>query len=276
MNSQIGISVRDLNPDYIINKGFKRAQICQAVTRSAALLDIIKMTRNNDIKVGYHLPIYHQSNPKDTFYMSKNFRLRNANFEVLEANLNMIRGFNVDYAVIHFLSEQMSTEVYNDLDEFLDIARKSLNRLNILAKEYDITINIEYSALFLDYSSPKHWIEMISEYENIGLCLDIGELYFRSKERKRDFYLELEMMLQHINMIHLYNTRNREDLNKFGYIPINKDQRPENGWIDIEKVISYINSSEREIPMILDPNFSYKGREYFDDGLNWLINMLKK
>ncbi len=274
MNAQIGISGRSLNPQYIKDKGYKRTQICQAVVHSYQLTDVIRMARDGDMKVGYHLPIYHQSNPRDAFYMSKNFRLRDANFEILEANLNMIKGFNVDYAVIHFISNQIENESYDSLDEFINIADKSLSRLNMLAKEYNITINIEYSSLLLEYSSPKHWIDLVSKYENIGLCLNVGELFFRSKERNKDFYSELQMMLNRVNMIHLYNARERADVDKYGYIPINPDQDPKEGWIDILKTVSYIKRLKRKIPIVLDPNFDYKGEKYFSDGVNWLNDLL--
>lgn len=274
MDEQISILVRNLEPDYIIKNGYKGAQICQTVANSSKITDAIRMTRSKNMNVGYHLPIYYQSNPKDTYYMSKNFRLRNANFEILEANLKMIKGLKVDYVVIHFLSTQIENEKYDNLEDFINIAKKSLNRLNILAKEYCVKINIEYSSQILEYSSPKYWIDLVSGYEGLGLCLDLGELYFRSKERNRDFFKELQLMLKKVNIIHLYNAIDRQDVEKFGYIPINPSQKNEDGWIDIEKVVKYIKLEERKIPIILDPNFEYKGEEYFRDGATWLNSML--
>ena len=276
MNSQIGVSVRALPPSYICEKGFARAQVCQDVMKSSSLTDVIKVSRENNIKLGYHLPIYHQSNPKDTYYLSKNFRLRDANFEILEANLRMVRGLDLDYVVIHFMSDKVRNERYESLEEFLDIAKTSLKRMNILAKEYDVKIHLEYSSVLLEYSSPKEWLNMLSGFDKLGLCLDIGELYFRSLEKNRDFYNELEELLGFAEVVNLYNARSREDIGTIGFVPPNPNQNPIDGWIDIEKVVSFIKKESREIPIILEPNFSYKGEEYFTEGVEWLSDLLNR
>lgn len=274
MNSQIGISANHLSPDYLKCKGYKRIQICQETMRSSGITDIIKFSRANDIKLGYHLPIYHQSNPKDTYYLSKNFRLRDANFEILESNIRMIRCLDVDYIVIHFFSEKMKDEHYHSDEEFREIAITSLRRINMLAEEYDVKINIEYSSIYSKMNSPKEWVDMIKNHDRLGICLDIGELHFRSLETGSDFYRELDYLLDHSDIVNLYNARSREDIEEFGFIPPNSEQNSKEGWIDIIDLVYMIKKKGIKSPIIFDPNFDYKGEDYFTEGIEWVDDML--
>lgn len=274
MNSQIGISANHLSPDYIKSKGYKRVQICQKAMHSSGVTDLIKLSRADNVKLGYHLPIYHQSNPRDTYYLSRNFRLRDANFEILESNIRMIRCMDVDYIVIHFFSEKINDEIYESDEEFEEIAHTSLRRISMLAEEYDMDINIEYTSIYSKMSSPREWVDMIKSHKRLGICLDIGELYFRSLETGSKFYEELDYLLEHSDIINLYNARERGDIEKFGYIPPNAEQKSKDGWIDIIDVIYMIRKKKIEAPIIFNPNFEYKGEEYFTEGIEWINSML--
>lgn len=275
MNSQLGISLQALDKSYIERYDFSRAQVCQKFLNSSSATELIKLARKKEVKITYQLPIYHQSNPRDTYYLSKNFRLRDANFEVLEANLKMITCMSVEYVVIHFFSDKVRDESYESDEEFKNIVKRSLTRLEKLAEKYKIQINLEYSSMIEEYMDIVEFVSLIKERDSLGINLDIGELYLRSLEEKSNFFEKLDFVLKHANVIRLYNVKSREDFLSHGYIPVNPDQDPEDGWIDVKRVINIIKSQKIEIPIILESNIGYGGEDYFRQGVEWLDELLK-
>lgn len=143
-----------------------------------------------------------------------------------------------------------------------------------MAEKYGLKVNIEYASYDHRFKNPDEWIELVKDYEDIGICLDIGQLFINCKEVGSDFYQKLKEILPYTNAIHIWNTREKSDLERFGFIPVHPSQKPEEGWIDIEKSIEIIKAQHRDIPIVFEPNFSYNGEEYFSEGLDWVNSIM--
>jgi sugar phosphate isomerase/epimerase len=275
MHPQLGISIHGVGTEYVKKAGFKRVQICQKFSQSQDVTSLLKLAREKNIKISYHAPVFHQADPAATYYLSTNSRLIEATFEILEINMRMAKCLPADYVVIHFTSKTMKSESYESKEQLMDIARESLERLDLLSENYGVNINLEYSSYGEYFNDPSNWIELVRKAKRIGLCLDLGQLYKDCKAKSYDFYEKLEELLPYTRVVHIWNMKEIEDLEEKGYIPVHPSQKPEEGWIDIKKSIDIIKSQNRDIPIIFEPNFTYKGEDFFSEGIDWVNHIME-
>lgn len=275
MNSQLGISIHGVDAEYVREKGFQRVQICQKFSKTEDVTSLLRLSREKAIKISFHAPIFHQVDPTSTYYLSRNSRLREATFEILEINMKMAESLPSEYVVIHFTSKTMENEEYESHEELMKIAKRSVKRLSKLSESYGLKINLEYESCGDKFRNPEDWVELVKDYDDIGICLDIGQLFINCKIEGYDFYEKLEEILPYTNVVHIWNVKDVFDLEKFGYIPVHPSQSPNDGWIDIEKSLDMIKEQNREIPIIFEPNFNYGGEEYFSEGISWVNSIME-
>ena len=273
MNSQLGICIHGVGTEYIKNNNFKSIQLCHKFSGAGNITDLLKLSRSHGVKVSYHSPVFHQADPRLTYYLNSNFRLREATFEILEINLRMAKSLLTDHLIVHFSSSSMPEENITQA-EIKDLAKRSTRRINMLSQEYDLPIYLEYTSYNSKFILPDDFIEVVKEYENLGLCLDLGHLDIVCKRYGLDYFTELEKLLPYTKVIYVWNTRSKESMEEYGYIPVHPSQKPEEGWIDIERVINLSLSYDEDMNILFEPNFEYRDQEYFEQGVIWVNELV--
>ncbi|WP_069650397.1 sugar phosphate isomerase/epimerase family protein [Caloranaerobacter ferrireducens] len=269
MNPQIGISIHNVGIDYVAKHNFKRVQLCHKFSGAKEITALLKFSRKFPLKVTYHAPVFHQSDPTVTYYVSDNKRLRDATFEILKTNLSMAKSLPTSEVVIHFVTSNVGSP-----DSIKRIAQESALRLSELSKEYDLPIFLEYVGYNDLFYKIEDWIDIIKDHENLGICLDVGHLYLSCQINNMDYFKELEKILPYIRLIHLWNTRGFSDVSKYGHIPVHPNQNPNDGWIDIEKTIELIYTWDDDIPIIFEPDFKYLDLKYAQEGIDWVNELV--
>ena len=273
MNSQLGICIHDVGVEYVKNNDFKTVQLCHKFSEAGDITSLLKLSRNQYIKVSYHAPVFHQADPRLTYYINSNFRLREATFEILEINLRMAKSLPTEYVIIHFTSASMPEENTTD-SEIKHLATRSAKRINMLSEEYDMPVNLEYTSYDSRFDLPDDFIEVVKDYPNLGICLDPGHLKIVCDDYGLDYFTELKKLLPYVNVMYMWNITSEKDMDKHGYIPVHPDQNPSDGWIDIEKILKLALSYNKDIYIIFEPNFKYRGEEYFQEGVSWINNIV--
>lgn len=273
MNSQLGICIHGVGVEYIENKDFKTIQLCHKFSGAGDITSLLKLNKNHPVKVSYHAPVFHQADPTLTYYLNSNFRLREATFEILEINLRMAKSLPTEYVLIHFTSDSMVEENITD-SEIKHLAKRSAKRINMLSNQYDIPIYLEYTSYNSRFVLPDDFIEAINDYPKLGLCIDLGHLYTVCEDYGLDYFTEFEKLLPYTKVIYAWNTRSKECMKKYGYIPVHPSQKVEDGWIDIERAINLALTYNEDIFIIFEPNFKYRNKEYFEEGVNWVNNIV--
>lgn len=273
MNSQLGICIHGVGVEYIKNNDFKTVQLCHKFSGAGDITSLIKLSRSHPVKVSYHAPVFHQADPRLTYYLNSNFRLREATFEILEINLRMAKSLPTEYVIIHFTSASMPEENITD-SEIKYLAKRSAKRINMLSEEYDMPVNLEYTSYNSRFVLPDDFIEVLKDYPNLGLCLDPGHLKMVCRDYGLDYFMELEKLLPYTKVIYMWNTTLDKAMEKYGYIPVHPDQDPRNGWIDIEETLTLSLSYNEDIYIIFEPNFEYKDEEYFKEGVTWVNDIV--
>ena len=273
MNSQLGICIHGVGVEYIKNNDFKTVQLCHKYSGAGDITSLLKLSRSHPVKVSYHAPVFHQADPRLTYYLNSNFRLREATFEILEINLRMAKSLPTEYVIVHFTSSSMAEENITD-SEVKYFAKRSAKRINMLSEEYEMPVNLEYTSYNPRFVLPDDFIEVIKDYPNLGLCLDPGHLKMVCEDHGLDYFTELEKLLPYTNVIYMWNMASGDDMKEYGYIPVHPNQNPADGWIDIEETLNLALSFNEDMYIIFEPNFKYKDQEYFEEGVKWVNDIV--
>ena len=273
MNSQLGICIHGVGVEYVKANDFKTIQLCHKFSEAGDITSLLKLSRSHPVKVSYHAPVFHQADPKLTYYLNSNFRLREATFEILEINLRMAKSLPTEHLIVHFTSNSMPEENITD-SEIKYLAKRSAKRINMLSKEYDLPIYLEYTSNNDRFVLPDDFIEVVKDYKNLGLSIDLGHLDLVCKKYKLDYFTELEKLLPYTRVIYAWNIAPIGSIEHKGFIPVHPSQRPEDGWLDIEKTLNLALSYDEDMYIIFEPNFDYKGPEYFEEGVAWVNNLV--
>ena len=274
MNSQISICIHGVGAEYIKNNEFKTIQLCDRFSEAGDITSVLRLSKSHDIKVSYHAPVFHQTDPTVTYYINSNFRLREATFEILEINLRMAQALPTEYVVLHLAGSEAEENITDS--EIKYQAKISVKRISMLSEQYELPIVIEYTAHNKRFNLPDDFIETIKDYPNIGLCIDLAHLYSTCKTYVLDYFTELEKLLPYTKAINAWTGSSREIISRHKYIPVHPSQRVAEGWIDIEKTIKLALSYNPDISIIFEPNFEYKGQEYFEEGVKWVDDMVSE
>ena len=185
MNSQLGICIHGVGVEYIKENNFKTIQLCHNYSGAGDITSLLRLGRSHPIKVSYHAPVFHQADPTLTYYLNSNFRLREATFEILEINLRMAKSLPTEYVIVHFTSNSMLEENITD-SEIKHLAKRSAKRINMLSEKYEVPIYLEYTFYNSRFDLPDDFIDVVKDYPNLGICLDLGHLHIICKKYKLD------------------------------------------------------------------------------------------
>lgn len=274
MHEQLGISVHNIDLDYINNKNYKRVQICHKFSDASKLNTLVSMIKKNSLKVNYHAAVFHNMNPNITYYLNSNEKLRNATFEILETNLKMAKSLNSENVVVHFASSDIDESLSNV--DIKKLARDSASRINDLAKKYDIEIALEYCGYNDRFYKIDEYISLVSEFKNLSICLDLGHLFISCKLHNMSYFMELSKIVPFTKLVHIWNTRGPNDLEKYGHIPVHPKQREEDGWIDVETSLKFILTYNKDVRIIAEPDFIYSDFSYFEEGMEWVNGIVNE
>lgn len=275
MNSQLGICIHEVGVDYVKDNNFKTVQLCHKFSGATDITSLLKLSRDYPVRVSYHAPVFHQADPTLTYYLNSNFRLREATFEILEINLKMAKSLPTDYVIVHFTSNSMIEEDITDA-EIKYLAKRSAKRISLLSSQYKLPIYLEYTSHNCRFDRPDDFIEVVKDYPNLGLCVDLGHLYSVCKDYGLDYFTELEKLLPYTKVIYAWNTTSKSVMKKHGFIPVHPSQDPCEGWIDIERAIKLALSFNEDMYIIVQPNFEYRDQEYFEEGVAWINELINE
>jgi sugar phosphate isomerase/epimerase len=230
-----------------------------------------------NIKYSIHLPLYvfdwYNHDYLSAFFINKDKVLREKSFRLLKENLRKLQFKKVEYYVIHFPGVNHKDR---EFDEFEEVLEDSLDRVNQLAKQYNVKILLEYfgsNILFNDYNE---WIIRIRKYFNLGILVDTGHLYFASKLVGFEFEESFNVLKKAAFAFHFWTVKgseyylNNEYYKKYHHIVPNLNQEKKDDWAFNTKDIFNQMIKENK-PIIIEASNYYKGDIYYRESLKGLI-----
>jgi sugar phosphate isomerase/epimerase len=116
---------------------------------------------------------------------------------------------------------------------------------------------------------------MLSQYPVLRYCFDTGHMQLASQSTGFDLHDFAEQIVPYTGSIHLWNTRNGDDYQAFRHIPVHPSQNPEQGWVDIARVLKIMG--QRSYPIIFESAHQYPealGDYDYRDGVQWVKEIL--
>jgi sugar phosphate isomerase/epimerase len=287
MNLNFGVNNVNLTFEEILENKINRVEIClgsrceyEECLKDS--LETIDKCEKHDIKYSVHLPLYifdwYTYDYLSAFFINKDEMLREKSFRLLEENLKKLEFKKAEYFVLHFPGINHEDKDFDDFDEILKL---SLSRVNELAIRYNTKILLEYfgsNILFNDYNE---WIEKINKYSNLGILVDTGHLYFASKIVGFQFEEAFNVLKKEVFAFHFWTTRgkeyymNNEYYKKYHHIIPNFEQYKKDGWaFDSKDIFKQMINEDK--PTIIEASNYYKGQEYFIKSLKSLKSYLYK
>jgi sugar phosphate isomerase/epimerase len=259
----------------ILNNGLKRGEFYNFPEQ--ALPALKRQIIDHDLAVSIHAPLlrpdWYPDPPTWSFLCDVDKENRNLTMKMIVGTMESADEFGAQYVVVHFPTP--ATDAAGESEAKLaTIAWRSCDWLAELSERRKMPIHIEGvgASPFLNAESLS---QMLSQYPVLRYCFDTGHMQLASQSAGFDLYAFAEQIASYAGSIHLWNTRNGDDYQAFRHIPVHPSQDPEQGWVDIARVLKIMGPPS--YPIIFESAHQYPealGDYDYRDGVQWVKEIL--
>ena len=286
MINNLGINTVYVEVEDLESLGLKRMEMCLGrmgsyEDRLKKMSQDIALAKEKNIPFSIHLPMFldkgFTGDYLDVFFLDPNPEKREASYELLEYNLKEMQKIQPDYCVLHFAG--VYRQVEGPFDDFNEVLKGALDRINGLAAQYQTKILLEYmgsNIRFKDYTS---WINALKGYSHVGLITDTGHLYFASLIHGFDYMEALETLAPASDAFHLWTTKGDKAYFESDYykkyhhiVPHIKQFKKDHWAFDTKAVFARLLKENK--PIIIEASIVYRGEKYFFEGITSLVDLL--
>jgi sugar phosphate isomerase/epimerase len=244
------------------------------------LLPIKEKVAKHGLEVSVHCPLvrlsWYPKPPTWAFLCDVDEAKRELNFRMITDTLEKARGLPADHIVAHFPSPSTTDASGFSATEMEEIAWRSASRLAELSEKYKVSIHVEgfgptplLSVPFLQ--------KVFAGFPPLRYCFDTGHMMLAMQRDGIDMYDFAQGLAPHVGSMHLWNTRHADDYQAFRHIPVHPSQRPEQGWVDIERVLRLVVPENPAVTVIFESGLRYPealGGHDYRDGVKWVRDLL--
>lgn len=275
-----------------LRKGFFGVQACQYESEDK-IFNLFEVLQKDNLKLGIHFPLRaNQWKFRDPQYLSKDEKQRMESFEFIDKEFELVSKFNPNYVLLHYpkpviLDDRVdwtnwrfadkseyyyeSEYSYNELEER---SRDFFKWISNKAKELNISVILELDAVNPYIYNTNLLEELLEEYSNIKLCLDIGRLHLQEKlDDNFDSYEFVKRFVKYAEVIHLWNVKVSTNL-EYSHFPILPCQNPYEVWADIEKYMKIIKENNNNCKFVFEHCSDKITDEELEDCYKWIESLL--
>jgi sugar phosphate isomerase/epimerase len=263
--------------EVIVGNGLRRGEFYNLPADDIPKLK--RLIRQHRLDWSIHTPLvqldWYPQPPTWSFLCDVDSCNRDLTMKMINLTLDHAEEYGAGYIVVHFPSPA-SDESGESEGKLESIAWQSCDRLAELSLKRRIPIHIEgvgQSRLI----NAEFLTAVLKEFSPLRYCFDTAHANLAAIYNGFDLY-ELQLSLMpYVGSIHLWNTRGREDYLTFRHIPVHPSQRPEDGWVDIARVLRAVDSDKGLLPVILENEPSYPeslGNYDYREGVKWVRELL--
>lgn len=234
--------------------------------------------RRHDLAMSIHAPLHrldwYPDPPTWSYLCDVDKENRELTMKMIAGTMDQAEDFGAEYVVVHFPTPT-SDGSGADQAKLEAIAWRSLDWLAELSVRRNMPIHTEgvgaspfLNAEFLGAA--------LSEYKVLRYCFDAGHMQLASQSAGFDLYGFAEQIAPHVGSIHLWNTRSAQDYETFHHIAVHPSQSPEEGWVDIARMLKILGQPSCVI--ILESAHQYPpelGDYDYRDGVEWVKELLQ-
>ena len=217
----------------------------------------------------FHAPVprpeYFPFSGVTSFLLNEDPANRQLSLRLLEDTLKQAREWGAEYVVCHLTYRLADTQ---DERKAMRLAEQACHRLAEMSRSYSVPIHAEFTSYSNAFHKPSQFIEMVGAHPELGICIDMGHAFLGAQQRNRNYLKDIEALAPHARSMHLWNARDFEHYKKHGHVPLHPSQRPQKGWIDVERVLEVVLSASEGVNII----FEYPAKEVtreVQEGFDW-------
>lgn len=263
--------------EHVLDLGLRRGEFYNLNPTDQPALK--KLVQTHHLEVSVHCPLisldWYPKPPTWAFLCDRDTERRQLNLRMAQDTLERAVELGAEHVVSHFPSPD-STGTAIPYSEQRDIAWGSAQSLAELSQRFGIPIHVEGfgpSPLL----EPEFLGQVFTQFSNLHYCFDSGHMSIAARRDGFDFFAFAQAMAPYLGSIHLWNTRGIDDYRTYRHIPVHPCQKPEDGWVDIPRLLSVLRSHRSEVPIILESASIYPpalGNYDFRDGVSWVKQLL--
>lgn len=171
------------------------------------------------------------------FFLSEDPARRELSFRLLGHTLEQARRWGAEYVVCHLTFGP--TDTRNEFTARV-LADAACARLAEMSRASGVPIDLEFAAYTDSFHRPDVFAAAVTLYPELGICLDIAHTYIGSQRRERDYWRDVAALAPGTRSLHLWNTRGADDARAHGHQALHPTQQPQQGWIDVERVLGAV------------------------------------
>lgn len=278
--SNLGFHCHDLArfDEMVIGNGLNRGEFYNLPEED--LPELERLIEHHKLDWSIHAPLiqldWYPQPPTWSFLCDVDEDKRDLTMKMIMLTMEHAEEYGPEYVVVHFPSPA-SDESGESEDKLESIAWKSCEQLAELSLKKKIPIHIEgvgQSRLInIEFLSAA-----LKEFTPLRYCFDTAHVNLATQFNNSDLYELEEELLPYLGSVHLWNTRNRDDYLTFRHIPVHPSQSPEEGWVDIARVIQILGPAKDSLPVIFESERFYPealGNHDYREGVAWVKELMQ-
>ncbi|MDM8000686.1 MAG: TIM barrel protein [Dehalococcoidia bacterium] len=238
--------------------------------------DLSRRIERHNLAASIHAPLvripWYPTPPTLSFLCDVDQERRRLSLAMVEETMKTAAAFGAEYVVVHFPVSPTTSVNGLGYAQLRSIAWDSARRLAEYSQRYRVPIHMEGFGpspfLAVDFLN-----EVIRSFPCLRYCFDTGHMHIASQRDGFDLYRFAEGLAPNIGSVHLWNNRSIDDYFKFGHIPVHPVQKPEDGWVSIERILRIIVPNNPGCRVILESGNHYPvslGAHNVRDGVQWV------
>lgn len=268
----------DLLEELIVSSGLRRGEFYNIPQQD--LQELKREIEQRDLAISIHAPLGRLSwypNPPTWSYLCYiDEEQRRLSLRMVEETMVLAKDFGAEYVVVHFPSPSSNRVEEVGYARLREIAWESALHLEELSQKYSVPIYIEGFGpspfLSVDFLT-----EIITQFSCLRYCFDTGHMHIAAQRDGFDLYQFAQQMAPYIGSVHLWNNRGIGDYISFRHIPVHPSQKPEDGWVDIIRILQLILLINPLCKIIFESGLRYPeelGRHDFREGVTWVKDLI--
>lgn len=277
--TRVGFHCHDLDDidTVITSNGLKRGEFYNFP--SGKLPELKREIEQRDVAASVHAPLVQQAwypmPPTISFLCDVAESRREVSLRMVRETVKAAKDFHAEYVVAHFPAPCTDPDGADDV-ALRDIAWSSASALAEMSDEADLPIHIEGFG-----PSPFLTVDFLQEVTRtlpaLRYCFDTGHMHIAAQREGFDLYDFARQIATHVGSIHLWNNRSIEDYFAYRHIPVHPSQKPDDGWVDMPRILHCILSENPSCHVILESGTRYPqalGGHDFREGVEWVKELV--
>ena len=267
----------DIVEEIIVGNGLKRGEFYNLPADD--IPELRRLIEHHKLNWSIHTPLtrldWYPQPPTWSFLCDVDADNRERTMKMVNLTLDHAGEYGAEYIVVHFPTP--SSDASGESDEKLEsIARRSCERLAELSYKRNIPIHIEgvgqSNLINADFLT-----SLLKEFSPLRYCFDTAHSNLTAIYNDYDLYNFQAELLPYLGSLHLWNTRGQEDYLIYRHIPVHPSQNPDDGWVDITRMLQAVGSITNPVAAIFENVPFYPeglGNYDYREGVKWVKELL--